>query len=100
MSVRSSPVCCIHYLYSLTLGLVDTGANASAEEADEGVDDEAVKVNNIVHSFRLQPTSFDKASYGSYLKGGSFMAMCDKHGLRKSRLHEEGSCAPQGQGRP
>lgn len=26
-------------------------------------------MNNIVHSFRLQPTSFDKASYGSYLKG-------------------------------
>ncbi|KAI0435108.1 translationally controlled tumor-associated [Xylaria sp. FL1042] len=48
---------------------VDTGANASAEEADEGTDDTAVKVNNIVHSFRLQPTSFDKASYGSYLKG-------------------------------
>ncbi|KAI2630494.1 Mss4-like protein [Xylaria nigripes] len=48
---------------------VDTGANASAEEADEGLDDSAQKVNNIVHSFRLQPTSFDKASYGTYLKG-------------------------------
>ncbi|KAK5629682.1 hypothetical protein RRF57_005397 [Xylaria bambusicola] len=48
---------------------VDTGANASAEEADEGTDDTALKVNNIVHSFRLQPTSFDKASYGAYLKG-------------------------------
>ncbi|KAI0118813.1 Mss4-like protein [Nemania sp. FL0031] len=48
---------------------VDTGANASAEEADEGTDDAAQKVNNIVHSFRLQSTSFDKASYGAYLKG-------------------------------
>ncbi|KAI0456145.1 Mss4-like protein [Xylaria acuta] len=48
---------------------VDIGANASAEEADETLDDSASKVNNIVHSFRLQPTSFDKASYGSYLKG-------------------------------
>ncbi|KAI0191474.1 Mss4-like protein [Xylaria flabelliformis] len=48
---------------------VDTGANASAEEADEGLEDSAQKVNNIVHSFRLQSTSFDKASYGSYLKG-------------------------------
>ncbi|KAI1313622.1 Mss4-like protein [Xylaria venustula] len=48
---------------------VDTGANASAEEADEGLEDAAQKVNNIVHSFRLQPTSFDKASYGAYLKG-------------------------------
>jgi hypothetical protein len=48
---------------------VDTGANASAEEADEGVEDAAVKVNNIVHSFRLQSTSFDKKSYQAYLKG-------------------------------
>jgi hypothetical protein len=48
---------------------VDTGANASAEEADEGVEDAAVKVNNIVHSFRLQSTSFDKKSYLAYLKG-------------------------------
>ncbi|KAI0534646.1 Mss4-like protein [Xylaria digitata] len=48
---------------------VDTGANASAEEADEGLDDTSQKVNNIVHSFRLSPTSFDKASYGAYLKG-------------------------------
>ncbi|KAK2594541.1 hypothetical protein QQS21_007760 [Conoideocrella luteorostrata] len=48
---------------------VDTGANASAEEADEGVEDAAVKVNNIVHSFRLQSTSFDKKSYLTYLKG-------------------------------
>ncbi|KAI0443398.1 Mss4-like protein [Xylaria telfairii] len=48
---------------------VDTGANASAEEAEEGLEDAAQKVNNIVHSFRLQPTSFDKAGYGAYLKG-------------------------------
>lgn len=55
--------------HSLTWGLADTGANASAEEADEGLEDSAQKVNNIVHSFRLQSTSFDKASYGAYLKG-------------------------------
>ncbi|KAJ1335603.1 Translationally controlled tumor protein [Microdochium nivale] len=48
---------------------VDTGANASAEEAEEGVEDGATKVNNIVHSFRLQSTSFDKKSYLGYLKG-------------------------------
>ncbi|KAF6825555.1 translationally-controlled tumor protein [Colletotrichum plurivorum] len=48
---------------------VDTGANASAEEADEGVEDAEVKVNNIVHSFRLQSTSFDKKSFLTYLKG-------------------------------
>jgi hypothetical protein len=48
---------------------VDTGANASAEEAEEGVEDTAVKVNNIIHAFRLQSTSFDKKSYLTYLKG-------------------------------
>ncbi|KJZ73390.1 Translationally-controlled tumor protein-like protein [Hirsutella minnesotensis 3608] len=49
---------------------VDTGANASAEGGDDdAVEDQAVKVNNIVHSFRLQSTSFDKKSYLIYLKG-------------------------------
>lgn len=32
---------------------VDTGANASAEEAEEGVDDSARKVVDIIESFRL-----------------------------------------------
>ncbi|UNI16304.1 hypothetical protein JDV02_002747 [Purpureocillium takamizusanense] len=49
---------------------VDTGANASAEGGDdETVEDQAVKVNNIVHSFRLQSTQFDKKGYLGYLKG-------------------------------
>ncbi|KAL2136331.1 hypothetical protein VTI74DRAFT_4365 [Chaetomium olivicolor] len=48
---------------------VDIGANASAEEAEDTVEDQAVKVNNIVHSFRLQSTSFDKKGYLTYLKG-------------------------------
>ncbi|CAI4217831.1 unnamed protein product [Parascedosporium putredinis] len=48
---------------------VDTGANASAEEAEEALDDQEVKVNDIVHSFRLQSTTFDKKSYLTYLKG-------------------------------
>ncbi|KAJ9134476.1 Translationally-controlled tumor protein [Pleurostoma richardsiae] len=48
---------------------VDIGANASAEEADEGLEDQAVKVNNVVYSFRLQSTQFDKKSYMTYLKG-------------------------------
>ncbi|KAK3997361.1 Mss4-like protein [Cladorrhinum sp. PSN332] len=48
---------------------VDTGANASAEEAEEALEDQAVKVNNIVNSFRLQSTSFDKKGYLAYLKG-------------------------------
>lgn len=48
---------------------VDIGANASAEEADEGTDDQAQRVNNIIHSFQLQSTSFDKKSFLAYLKG-------------------------------
>lgn len=55
----------------ITLGAVEvnTGANASAEEADEGVEDGAQQVNNVVNSFRLQSTQFDKKSYLSHLKG-------------------------------
>jgi len=56
---------------------IDIGANASAEEAEEGVEDTAVKVNNVVHSFRLQSTSFDKKSYLTYLKG--YMKAVKKH---------------------
>jgi hypothetical protein len=48
--------------------MADTGANASAEEAEEGVEDGAVQVNNVVNSFRLNQTSFDKKSYLSHLK--------------------------------
>ncbi|KAI1399595.1 translationally-controlled tumor protein [Hypoxylon fuscum] len=66
---------------------VDTGANASAEEADEGIDDSAEKVNNIIHSFRLQPTSFDKASYLSYLKG--YMKKLATHLKEKGASAEE-----------
>ncbi|KAM4062205.1 hypothetical protein HRG_009053 [Hirsutella rhossiliensis] len=49
---------------------VNTGANASAEGGDdEATEDADIKVNNIVHSFRLQSTSFDKKGYLAYLKG-------------------------------
>lgn len=51
------------------LAPTDIGANASAEEAGEDLDDTKVKVNNIVASFRLQSTQFDKKSFLSYLKG-------------------------------
>jgi hypothetical protein len=40
--------------------LIWSGANPSAEEAEEGAEDGAVTVNNVAHSFRLQSTSFDK----------------------------------------
>lgn len=47
---------------------IDIGANPSAEDADEALDDGATTVNNIVHTFGLKETSFDKKSYLSYLK--------------------------------
>ncbi|KAF4961859.1 hypothetical protein FSARC_10017 [Fusarium sarcochroum] len=48
---------------------IDIGANASAEDADEALDDDSIQVNNIIYSFRLQPTTFDKKSFVVYLKG-------------------------------
>ena len=50
---------------------VDIGANPSAEEQDEGVEDGATQVNNVVYSHRLQSTAFDKKSYLVHLKVGS-----------------------------
>ncbi|KAF7332091.1 TCTP domain-containing protein [Mycena kentingensis (nom. inval.)] len=50
-------------------GDVDIGANPSAEEAEEALEEGATSVNNVVHSFRLQTTTFDKKSYLTYLKG-------------------------------
>ncbi|EHL01917.1 putative Translationally-controlled tumor protein like protein [Glarea lozoyensis 74030] len=47
----------------ITLGAVET------LEADEGTEDGAVQVNNVVNSFRLSQTSFDKKTYLSHLKG-------------------------------
>lgn len=52
---------------------VDIGANASAEEASEELEDGSESVNNIVHSFRLNSTSFNKKSYLTYLKGNDFV---------------------------
>jgi len=48
---------------------VDIGANPSAEEADENLEDGVETVNNVVYSFRLTATSFDKKSYMTYIKG-------------------------------
>ncbi|KAK9182318.1 hypothetical protein WN944_025461 [Citrus x changshan-huyou] len=50
---------------------VDIGANPSAEGADEdeGVDDQAVKVVDIVDTFRLQEQpAFDKKPFVTYMK--------------------------------
>lgn len=45
------------------------GGNPSAEEAEEAVENGAEQVNNVIHSFRLTSTAFDKKSYLTYLKG-------------------------------
>ena len=58
-------------------GDVDIGANASAEEEQEALEDGAISVNDVVHSFRLQSTGFDKKSYMTYIKG--YMKMLKKH---------------------
>ncbi|KAF2726104.1 microtubule/calcium-binding protein [Polychaeton citri CBS 116435] len=47
----------------------DTGANASAEGGDEDAEDSAEQVIDVVYSFRLNQTQFDKKSYLSHLKG-------------------------------
>ncbi|GMM47039.1 Tma19 protein [Pichia kluyveri] len=47
---------------------VDIGANPSAEDGDDDVEDGAETVNNVVYSFRLQQTAFDKKSFLTYIK--------------------------------
>ncbi|KAJ3334423.1 hypothetical protein HDU91_002747, partial [Kappamyces sp. JEL0680] len=47
---------------------VDIGANASAEEVEEEVQDDAIQINDVVYSMRLQSTEFDKKSYMTYIK--------------------------------
>ncbi|KAG0632859.1 translationally controlled tumor protein [Tuber brumale] len=56
---------------------VDIGANASTEEAAEVLEDGQEEVNNVIHSFRLVQTSFDRASYIAYL--GGYMRNVKKH---------------------
>jgi len=46
----------------------DVGGNPSAEEGEEAMDDHAQTVIDVVHSFRLHETQFDKKSYLSHLK--------------------------------
>lgn len=50
-------------------GDVDIGANPSAEDGGEDLEDGAETVNNVVYSFRLQQTQFDKKSFLTYIKG-------------------------------
>jgi len=56
---------------NMTIGAenVDIGANPSADEVEESLEDGGKTVIDIVHAFRLQPTAFDKKAYLTYLKG-------------------------------
>ena len=46
------------------------GANPSAEDNEDGALEEGAEtVNNVVYSFRLQSTAFDKKTFLTYLKG-------------------------------
>jgi len=48
---------------------VDIGGNPSAEDGTgEDLEEGSTTVNNVVHSFRLQETSFSKADFLPYLK--------------------------------
>ncbi|KAF2443223.1 microtubule/calcium-binding protein [Karstenula rhodostoma CBS 690.94] len=64
---------------------IDIGANASAEGGDEDAEDQAQTVIDVVHSFRLNETSFDKKSYLTHLKG--YMKAV------KGKLQEKGASA-------
>ncbi|ORY59148.1 Mss4-like protein [Pseudomassariella vexata] len=67
----------------------DTGANASAEEAEEDLEEGKEKVNNIVHSFRLQEITpkYSKKDYKSHL--GKYMKAI------KAKLTEQGKPAEE-----
>jgi len=74
---------------------VDIGANPSAEEAGEGVEDGTEQVNNVAHSFRLQKVPFDKKSYLAHIKGYMKSVKAhleDKHPDRV-KLFESGAAA-------
>ncbi|CAG8447411.1 24746_t:CDS:2 [Gigaspora rosea] len=47
---------------------VDIGANPSAEEQEEALEETSQQVINVVHSFRLQEIQFDKKAYQGHLK--------------------------------
>ncbi|OBZ70426.1 Translationally-controlled tumor [Grifola frondosa] len=61
-------------VYEVDCQLITVKAGADVDigtyhDQDEALEEGATQVNNIVYSFRLQSTSFDKKSYLTYLKG-------------------------------
>jgi len=62
---------------------IDIGANPSAEEAEEALDDAGGEtVNDVIDAFKLKPTQFDKKGYLGYLKG--YMKAVKAHLLEKN----------------
>ncbi|WFD32296.1 hypothetical protein MSPP1_003341 [Malassezia sp. CBS 17886] len=76
-------------------GEVDIGGNPSAEENAEAMENGAQQVINLVHSFRLQPTSFDKKSYLTYLKGYMKAIKAELQESNPARLPEFEKKAPE-----
>jgi len=65
---------------------IDIGANPSAEEGGDDLEDTSQQVIDVVHSFRLNETQFDKKSYLSHLKG--YMKAV-KEGMKKKGSSED-----------
>ncbi|KAI0732910.1 translationally controlled tumor-associated [Fomitopsis betulina] len=74
---------------------VDIGANPSAEDQDEALEDGAAQVNNVVYSHRLQSTAFDKKSYLVHLKSymKSVKAELEKSKPERVEAFEKGAQA-------
>ncbi|KAK5132374.1 hypothetical protein LTR08_009145 [Meristemomyces frigidus] len=68
---------------------IDIGANPSAEGGgdDEGDESNAQTVIDVVHSFRLNETQFDKKAYLSHLKG--FMKMVKEKMNKRGASEDE-----------
>lgn len=64
----------------------DTGANASAEGGDEDADDQKETKIDIIHSFSLQETNFDKKAYLGHLKSMYRNARSTKHEQETDRI--------------
>merc|ERR1712072_72271 len=62
------------------------GANASAEEADEGVDKTTEQVIDKVHDFKLQPMEYKKKEYMAYMK--VFLKKCVMYMKENNRAEE------------
>lgn len=54
-------------IYEADCAMITIGSTCE-DDSGEALDNDAVTINNIVESFGLKPTSFDRKSYMAYLK--------------------------------